>query len=288
MESVLLLMSTATTMSGAAMMLQIRMNHSIHRWSPLLCTSQSPTNPPVTMPTAPKIPPTCAMDSPAFFTVMSCDRTRNIGRNAMMLKPTPTWIITPMDRWMNVARLRRCSNVSLTPRHISAQNALDVNVAAVLAADGLPPASASSPGTLWYLPMDCSTGGSSSVSTMIAASTNPGMPSTPKTPLHPSESMSIPPMKLAAAAPTARPSCCMAIALARWPGPYMTAMSDCAAGVHPASPSPIPTRRKHSCVVFWERPLRDVSVDHTMSETARRYLRPHMSAMRANGIVASA
>mmetsp|Transcript_11885 Transcript_11885/g.51178 ORF Transcript_11885/g.51178 Transcript_11885/m.51178 type:complete len:213 (-) Transcript_11885:260-898(-) len=212
----------------------------------------------------------------------------------MMLNPTPTWIITPMDRWMNVERRRRCSNVSLTPRHISAQNAPEVNVAAAAAADGLlalaPPGDSppGDPGTLWYLPMDCSTGGSSSVATINAASTNPGMPSTPKTPLQPSESMSMPPMKLAAAVPTARPSCCMAIALARSPGPYMTAMSDCAAGVHPASPSPIPTRRKHSCVVFCDSPLRDVSADQTMSEPARRYLRPHMSAMRANGIVASA
>ena len=53
-----------------------------------------------------------------------------------MRTPTPTWIITPMDRWMNVERSRRCSNVSLTPRHISAQSAPDVNVAAAAAFDG--------------------------------------------------------------------------------------------------------------------------------------------------------
>ena len=39
-------------------------------------------------------------------------------------------------------------------------------------------------------------------------------------------------------------------ALARSPGPYMMAMRDCAAGVHPASPRPMPTRRTHSWKVF--------------------------------------
>ena len=100
--------------------------------------------------------------------------------------------------------------------------------------------------------------------------------------------MSRPPMRFAAAVPAARPSCCTAIALARSPGPYITAIRDCAAGVHPASPRPMPTRKKHSCVVFCASPLSDVSVLHAIREHTSRYLRPHMSATRASGIVARA
>ena len=100
--------------------------------------------------------------------------------------------------------------------------------------------------------------------------------------------MSKPPTRFAADMPAARPSCWMAMALARSPGPYMMAMRDCAAGVHPASPRPMPTRRTHSWKVFWESPLRDVRVDHTMRLPARRFFRPHISAMRARGMVASA
>ena len=62
--------NTATTISGAATTLHARMNHSIHRWSPLRRTSQSLTMPPVTMPTPPKTPPISAIFRPALFVVM--------------------------------------------------------------------------------------------------------------------------------------------------------------------------------------------------------------------------